>query len=334
MFKPHRRLFLLFLLALSSLYSVKVGILVKETLNEDKVVRQEKFCPVGKLELWTESFGNPGDPAVLLIMGAMNQGILWPDELCEKLAESGHFVLRYDHRDVGRSSCTNFIKDPYDINTLAQDALAVLDGYGIDSAHIVGLSMGGVIGEVLALDYAARVQSLTLMMTTPDLSIFMDSVMGKGSATRSSLPPPSKEVVAYFKKKFRTKGENEEEKINLVLEGWQLCNGALPFRQEEMFALQQKIRERSHNLKASFNHGLALMMSDLKYTKRLKEIKIPTLVIHGEQDPCFPPEHGAALSDTIQNSQLVLIEDMGHILAPELSTKINFFIQHHIDKRK
>jgi pimeloyl-ACP methyl ester carboxylesterase len=296
---------------------------------------QQKWCYDEHIELWSESFGNPENPPMLLIMGAMNQGILWPDELCKSLALEGYFVIRYDHRDVGQSSSFNFVKQPYDLNALKTDALLVLDSYKIKSAHVVGVSMGGVIGELLALEQPHRVSSLTLIMSSPDLSSFFKTIMGKNQEKNPFLPPPSDKFLGYLKKKIQTRGKNEKEKIDLVLEGWEICNGDhLTFPSEQMYELQKKMRLRARDLKSAYNHVFALLISDLKFDHQLKSLSIPTLVIHGKQDPCLPLAHGQSLSRLIEGSQLEIVEEMGHFLAPELSEKISYLICHHVDQYK
>ncbi|NCF71590.1 MAG: alpha/beta fold hydrolase [Chlamydiales bacterium] len=297
--------------------------------------REQKWCYNDKVELWSEAFGDSHNPPMLLIMGAMNQGILWPDSLCEKLALEGYFVIRYDHRDVGQSSSFNFVREPYDLKALKEDAVLILDHYNIQAAHIVGVSMGGIIGELMAIEDSNRVESLTLIMSTHDLSTFFKSMTGKKHSVDASLPPPSDQFLKYLKKKMKTKGGSEEEKINLVLEGWKICNGDhLSFPTEDMYALQKKVRHRARNLKAAFNHIFALFISDLQFDKHLKDVSIPTLVIHGRQDPCLPVEHGESLSKLIENSQLEVVEEMGHFLVPELSEKISHLICHHVDQYK
>src|ERR1700722_9043068 len=128
---------------------------------------EETFVASGELRLWAQRLGRPGDPAVLLIMGTSAQGIGWPDELAEVLVAGGRQVIRYDHRDTGRSSCVDFNARPYALADMAADAIAVLDGFGITAAHIVGASLGGAIGQWLALHRPERVLTLTVIMSGP-----------------------------------------------------------------------------------------------------------------------------------------------------------------------
>ena len=115
-----------------------------------------RFIASGDLRLWTERFGDPRDPAVLLIMGTSAQGIGWPDEMVNALVEGGHQVVRFDHRDTGRSDCVDFATHPYTLADMAADSVAVLDGHEIAVAHIVGASVSGTIGQLLAVHHPER----------------------------------------------------------------------------------------------------------------------------------------------------------------------------------
>jgi len=117
---------------------------------------EEKFIASGEVRLWAERSGRPEDPAVLLIMGTSAQGIGWPDELVDALVAGGRQVIRFDHRDTGRSSCVDFATRPYALAEMAADAVAVLDGHHIAAAHIAGASLGGAIGQWLAVHRPGR----------------------------------------------------------------------------------------------------------------------------------------------------------------------------------
>ena len=117
-------------------------------MTTETVATSQQFAPSGDLELWTESFGKPDDPAVLLIMGAWNQGIVWPDEFCFDIAQHGYYVIRYDHRDTGQSSFVDYRAIPYDLDAMARDAVAVLNAYSIRKAHVIGMSLGKFSGAI------------------------------------------------------------------------------------------------------------------------------------------------------------------------------------------
>ena len=147
----------------------------------------ERIIASGPLRIWTEAFGDARNASVLLIMGATNPGILWPDEFCLALARGGFHVIRYDHRDTGRSSTVNFRTSPYDMNDMTRDAVAILDAYGIARAHIVGMSMGGFIAQLMALDFADRVRTLTLLMSSPDERAYLAAARSLGVAPADCL---------------------------------------------------------------------------------------------------------------------------------------------------
>ena len=119
------------------------------------------------IEIWAEDFGEPRNPAVLLVMGAGGQGILWPDEFCAALVAAGHYVIRYDNRDTGQSTCVEFAKAPYTLSDMARDAVGVLDAFGVERAHVMGASMGGMICQTLAIEHAGRLRSMTSIMSSP-----------------------------------------------------------------------------------------------------------------------------------------------------------------------
>src|SRR5829696_2393016 len=127
----------------------------------------ERMIEANDVALCTESFGDPADPPILLIMGIGASMLWWDERLCRKLADRGRFVIRYDHRDTGRSVTYEPGQPGYNGADLVADAAGVLDAYGLAAAHIVGVSAGGAFAQVLALDFAERVLSLVLISTTP-----------------------------------------------------------------------------------------------------------------------------------------------------------------------
>ena len=120
-----------------------------------------RHVEANEVSLHCEAVGDPSDPAVLLIMGAMSSGVWWPEDLCRRLADRGRYVIRYDHRDTGRSTSYAPGEGTYTVEDLADDAVGVLDGHGIDGAHIVGMSLGGYLAQLVALKYLGRALTLT-----------------------------------------------------------------------------------------------------------------------------------------------------------------------------
>ena len=291
----------------------------------------EKFVLSGDLQLWTESFGSANCPAVLLIMGGMHQGIMWPDEFCTEIAQDGYYVIRYDHRDTGQSSSVDFTKHPYSLDDLARDALMILDGYRIQEAHLIGTSMGGFLAQLLALDYPDRVLTLTLMMTSPDQRVYFAATMGEDTS-RYELPPPSREFLEHLASARRNPPKTVAEAIRNAVDGWRICNGnGVPFDAESMYRLQQRLWARAKTPLASINHVRATVGAPGR-TERLGRITVPTLVIHGQHDPCLPIEHGIALAKAVPEAKLVVIPEMGHLLPPSLSKQIAGMVLEHIHR--
>ena len=123
-----------------------------------------KKVPSGKLEIWSEDFGDAANPTVLLVMGAGAGAVHWEPYLYEPLVAAGYHVIRYDNRDIGLSTWVDYEKDPYTVADMAGDAIAVLDAFAIDRAHLIGASMGGMISQQVALDHPERLRSLTSIM--------------------------------------------------------------------------------------------------------------------------------------------------------------------------
>lgn len=262
------------------------------------------------LSLWTEFFGTPGQPCILLVMGAMNQGIFWPDGFCARLAEAGFHVIRCDHRDTGLSSKVNYILAPYDLSGLARDALAVLDGHGVEKASIVGLSMGGYVAQLLAIDRPARVDSLVLVSTSADHRPYMAATMGQSTAW-FSLPGPEAVLLDYIHATLARPPRMPEELLANRLEGWRVTyDGARPFPEAMVTKTLRRAAERCPDQIASFQHGLAVAASHDRL-EAVKGIVAPTLVIHGRYDVCLPLAHGEYLARAIPGARLRVL-DMGH----------------------
>ncbi|MGB3888652.1 alpha/beta fold hydrolase [Priestia megaterium] len=258
----------------------------------------EEIIKIDNVEICTESFGNPKNPAVLLIMGAMSSLDWWDEDFCLRLAEHERFVIRYDHRDLGRSTTYPPGTSNYTITDMADDAIGVLDAYSIDKAHIVGMSLGGMIGQILALRYPDRIDSLTLIAS---------SVFGTEA---EKLPPMDQRILDYHTKSASIDWSNQEETVPYLAGGWKILSGTKPYEEKRMYKLAEREAARAKQLPSRFNH--ALLQGGGQYYDRLSEITIPTLIIHGTEDAALPYEHGLALAKAIAHANLIALDRTGH----------------------
>lgn len=283
---------------------------------------KQKLIHINGFDLWVETFGKKENPALLLIMGCGAPGLLWHQKFCEQLADKGFFVIRYDHRDVGLSSKIDYEKAPYTLLDMAEDAVAILDHYAIQKAHIVGGSMGGVMAMLFAAHFPDRVSTLTLMMTTPDGCSTLDAIEEKPS--RSPLSPPHPAILEWIKRFRSNRPQTLKDKQERFLEIGRIQNGSAVLFDEKVFrqlALQSFLKTPSldgidHHLKA-WKASCDLHQQVIK-----KMIKVPTLIIHGDQDPIFPLDHAAALKQAIPHAQLAIIPGMGHGLNTHFYTDL------------
>lgn len=278
---------------------------------------EQRVVQIEDMEFWTENFGRKEAPAILLIMGSGSQGLLWHQDFCEKLANEGYFVIRFDHRDVGLSSVVDYDKNPYTLLHMAKDAIAILDAYQIQKAHLVGNSMGGSIAMIMGAHFPQRVNSLSIMASTSDMRANLDAIQGR--PTKSPLSAPRQDFLDWIKTYVSNPPKTLAERVEKYLEGARLQNGRLSAADEELnkqLALQSFIRTK--NPASMFNHLKALEASYELYSNAAGKIKAPTLILHGDQDPIFLPDHGEALKNAIPQSQLAMIPGMGHGLNPHL----------------
>jgi pimeloyl-ACP methyl ester carboxylesterase len=262
------------------------------------------------LTLWTESFGDPGKPCILLIMGAMNPGIFWPDGFRARLADAGYYVIRYDHRDTGLSSKVSYLLAPYDLDALTRDALAVLDGHSVGRAHVVGLSMGGYIAQLLAIDHPERVDHLALISTSADHRPYMAATMGQSTAW-FSLPGPEPALLDYIHATVANPPRTADALLANRLEGWRVTyDGSRTFPHYQVEQALRLAAQRCPDQTASFQHGLAVAASPDRLDA-VKRIAAPTLVVHGRHDACLPLAHGEYLARRIPGARFEVF-DMGH----------------------
>ncbi len=253
------------------------------------------------VELCVETFGSPASPALLLIGGMAMSMDWWENGLCERLAAGPRFVIRYDLRDTGGSVASAPGAPAYDGMDLVADAVGLLDALGVARAHVVGVSMGGGIAQHLALDHADRVASLTLIAT---------------SAGGPGLPPPSDRLRARFDAPPPEPDWSDRDAVVAYLvDDAHAYAGTLPFDEDAARALAARVVSRTVDIEASTKNHLLLEGGE-PLLPRLGEIRAPTLVLHGTDDPLFPPAHGQALAAAIPGARLVLLEGMGHEVPP------------------
>ncbi len=275
----------------------------------------ERIVRVGDVEIWSEELGDPADPPLLLVMGANTSAMGWPNELVALLVAGGHLVIRYDHRDTGRSTRRDFATHPYGVADLARDAVGLLDGYGIRAAHVVGASMGGTLGQLLALDHRDRLRTLTVMITAALDVDFVGNMKRAiaGQPSPDGLPTPDPRVLALLASQSGPATDREAE-LDRRVEVWRaLAGGVLPFDSAEFRRLEERAIEHAGTLVPSTAHALATPVP-LARGAELGGITTSTLVIQGPEDPLNPPPHGRHLAEAIPGSRLVEIPGMGHAL--------------------
>ncbi|WP_192182139.1 alpha/beta fold hydrolase [Mesorhizobium amorphae] len=255
-------------------------------------------------EIVFQTFGDPAHPAVLLIMGAMASMLWWPEAFCRKLADAGRFVIRYDNRDTGLSTKYTPGEPPYTFDDMADDAIRVLDDHNIGRAHVVGMSMGGMIAQLVALKHPSRVATLTIVSSSP---------MGVDT---SHLPGTTDAYREHSAEGAKVDWADRDQVIGFVVSDARAIAGiAHPFDEKRTRAFVEQDYDRSGGLLSATNHFMLQDGEDWK--GRLHDMKAPLLVIHGTADPIFPVEHGAALAEAVAGARLVRIEGGGHELHPD-----------------
>jgi pimeloyl-ACP methyl ester carboxylesterase len=258
----------------------------------------ERMIETDGVELCTEAFGDPRDPPILLIMGMGASMVWWEDDFCRLLADGGRFVIRYDHRDTGRSTSYDPGHPGYEGEDLIGDAVAVLDAYEIPAAHVVGLSMGGALAQLVALEFPDRVASLVLISTSR-------AVPGDREL------PQMSEDYAEFTASAEVDWSDAESVIRYVVADWRALAGRdRPFDLAGTRELAAREVERARSFASAQNH--ALLSGEEPPRNPLSSIRVPTLVIHGTADPLFPLEHGMALAEEIPDGRLLTLEGAGH----------------------
>jgi pimeloyl-ACP methyl ester carboxylesterase len=258
----------------------------------------ERMIEANGVELCTEAFGDPADPPVLLVMGMGGSMLWWEEPFCELLAGRRRFVIRYDHRDTGRSVTYPRGRPAYGASDLVADAVGVLDAYEIPRAHVVGVSMGGALAQLIALDFPGRVSALTLISTSP------------AAPGGPELPGATDELRRFFATAEAHPGDADSAVEYMVAYSRVLAGTERPFDERAVRELARRDAERARDFAAAGNHGV-LPDEDVPRAP-LSSIAVPVVVIHGTADPMFPPEHGRALAESIPGARLLTLPGAGH----------------------
>src|SRR3712207_6159495 len=267
----------------------------------------ERIIRANGVGLCIQTFGYSADPPILLIMGGASSMDWWEDGFCERLMAGSRFVIRYDHRDTGRSVSYEPGAAPYSLRDLAEDAVGLLDAFGLESAHLVGMSVGGWIGQLVALDHPDRVASLTLMSTSP--------TAGPGDP---DLPQMSEELQAFFAQETSEPDWSDRAAvIDSIVEGERPFAGSRPFNEPAIREIAARVFDRTTNFASSITNHAGIDSGD-RWRERLEEVSAPTLVIHGAEDPMFPYGNAVALAKEIPAARLLALERVGHEVPPRV----------------
>jgi pimeloyl-ACP methyl ester carboxylesterase len=280
------------------------------------------------IDIEYESFGRASDPTILLIMGFSAQLTLWPVALCEGLAGRGFRVIRYDNRDVGKSThlmdkgAPNIgmlmaqaasgqpVEAPYTLNDMADDAAALLGGLGIDRAHIVGASMGGMIAQLVAANHAGKTKSLVSIMSTTG---------------RRDLPPAKPEAMAALM--TPPASDSREDRIVASMRTWRAIGSpGFASTDAELRADAEMNVDRVPYEPTGIARQMAAIISSPPRNDRLKTVRAPSLVIHGIDDPLVPIHGGRDTHASIPGCEIVEVPGMGH----DFTVKLTPVLEKHI----
>jgi pimeloyl-ACP methyl ester carboxylesterase len=270
----------------------------------------ETTCRIGDIDIAYETFGEPSDPALLLVMGLATQMLGWHEDFCAELADRGFFVIRFDNRDVGRSSALRDHPVPtfaqlatrskkaarYTLEDMAADAIGLLDELGIERAHVVGASMGGMIAQAIAYKFPARVLSLV-------------SIMSNTGSMRHGQPK-----LALYPVLLGTPPKGRDAAIEHTVKVFaKIGSPGFPRDEDELRRTAGMAYDRGRN-PAGASRQLAAIIASGDRTAKLRTISAPALVIHGTSDPLVRRSGGRATARAIPGARLLEIEGMGHDL--------------------
>jgi pimeloyl-ACP methyl ester carboxylesterase len=267
----------------------------------------ESSCHVGDIEICYETFGDHGDPAMLLIMGLGTQMVAWHDDFCGQLAGRGFFVIRHDNRDIGRSThldgaptpslvqlATRDKRSAYTLADMANDSVGVLDHLGIEKAHIVGASMGGMIAQTIAIRHPERTLSLVSIMSNTGSFWSGQPALTMYAVLLKPSPRDREKFIQHAVDMFtRIGGSGYEPDV------------------EDLREIATKSYDRGHDPQGS-QRQLAAIVADRDRSPQLRRLTVPATIIHGADDKLVRPSGGRATARTIPGSRLVEIRGMGH----------------------
>jgi len=281
------------------------------------------------IDICYEIFGDADAEPMMLIMGLGAQMVLWDDAFCERLAACGFRVIRFDNRDIGQSSQLSggkrltpfellklrFLKipvaAPYKLRDMAEDTIGLMDVLGIRSAHLVGASMGGMIAQEIAIIFPERVRSLTSIMSTTG---------------NPKVPPPTREAAAML---MAPPPKTRDEYIARFAQNWKILRAG-SFPEDEAFDRSRAERTYARGLNpAGVGRQLRAILASGSRKERLRNVKAPTLVIHGTVDPLVHPMGGRDTAASIPGAKLLMIEGMGHAIPVPMWPQIIDAIDKH-----
>lgn len=278
----------------------------------------ERIVHANGVDLCVETFGDPAAPAVLLIQEGGNSMLSWAEGFCERLAAGPRFVIRYDHRDTGRSVCYPPGAPQYAFRDLVDDAMGVLDAFGLAEAHLVGFSTGGMLGQLAALDQPARVASLTLASTRsvapgtidPDLDDHDEGFMAELAEADEPDWADRASVIEH-----------------LVRNDRRFAARSRPFDDAAARGLAGRIVDRATDIATMTN--IFRTYGNDRWRERLVDLAAPTLVLHGTEDRLFPYGNGVALAEDIPGARLLPMPQTGHELPPRIwDTVVPAILEH------
>lgn len=278
------------------------------------------IASVNGIEVGYETLGTPGDEPLLLVMGLGAQLIAWPRELCDALVDRGFFVIRYDNRDTGLSTkfsdvggdfMTAFlaaaqgepVEAAYRLSDMAADGIALLDHLEIDSAHVVGASMGGMIAQTMAIEHPARVRTLTSIMSTTG---------------EPEYGQPEPDAMAML---MRPAATTRAEAIDASVETSRVISGPEHFDEGEARRRATEAYDRCFNPAGIARQLLAIVGSGSR-AEGLAQLNVPAVVIHGDVDPLVTPSGGQRTAELIPGAELLMVEGMGHDLPPAVHAQV------------